>query len=69
MSMMRPIIDGFVGYGDGREIQLRTDELYPEDSQVVRARRELFVFADEADEPLPTRPATKSTKPPAGGRK
>jgi hypothetical protein len=52
MSQMRPLIDGWVGYGDGASILLETGTLIDSDHPVVLARPELFESI--APVPVPT---------------
>jgi hypothetical protein len=42
MSQMRPLIDGWVGYGDGASILLETGTLIDSEHQVVVERPEFF---------------------------
>jgi hypothetical protein len=80
MSQVFPLIDGFVGYSEGREAQLRTDEPWDTDHPLYAERPELFTepAADEppaerppsgpADEP-PTTPVEPQPKPTRAPRK
>lgn len=81
MSQVFPLIDGFVGYGDGLEAQLQTDVAWDVEHPLVVARPELFteppappVDVATADEPPapaeptpPAEPQPAPTAPPAKG--
>lgn len=54
--MKRPLIDGFAGYGDGREIQLSTADELPDDHPAVVARPDLFETVTPDAPTPPTRP-------------
>ncbi len=69
MSAVLPKIDGWVGYSDGAEALLRTDEPWDSEHPLVKERPELF---DTPAETLPVEkaaPAKKTTakKAAAGG--
>ena len=42
MSQVFPLIDGFIGYGNGLEAQLRTDEAWDTDHSLYVERPEVF---------------------------
>lgn len=52
MSQVFPLIDGFIGYGDGLEAQLRSDEPWETTHPLVVERPEVFT-APEPDAPRP----------------
>lgn len=58
MSQMRPLIDGWVGYGDGASVLLETGTPIDSSHQVVVERPELF----EAVEPAPAPPKKVAQK-------
>lgn len=60
MSTVRPAIDGFVGYGDGLEALLRSDEDWDADHPLVRERPELFTAPEP--EPVKRQPRTRKAK-------
>lgn len=57
MSQVRPLIDGWVGYGEGASVLLETGTPIDSDHPVVLARPELF----DAIEP-PTPPTKAAAK-------
>jgi hypothetical protein len=63
MSQVFPLIDGFIGYSEGREAQLRTDEAWDAEHPLVKERPELFV-KPEAGPPARRAPGgTAKAKP------
>jgi len=47
MSKMRPIIDGWIGYGDGASMLVETGVPLDADHPLVKERPELFVAVPE----------------------
>lgn len=67
MSQAFPLIDGFVGYGDGLEAQLRTDEPWDAEHPLRVARPELFTEPEQvpaAPAPAAARAARKAKAAP-----
>lgn len=58
MSQVFPRIDGFIGYGDGLEAQLRTDQPWDDTHPLVVERPEVFTDPE---------PKPRTRKPRAGG--
>jgi hypothetical protein len=55
MSTVNPLIDGWVGYGDGSSILLETGTPIDADHPVVQERPELFTQPEKPAEKAPAR--------------
>lgn len=52
MSMVFPILDGWIGYNDGHELFVQTGTALDADHPAVRARPECFVPVEEPEPPV-----------------
>jgi len=60
MSQVRPLLDGWVGYGNGASILLETGTLIDSDHPVVVERPELFEAIVSVSAPPKRNPAKKA---------